>query len=184
MVACSPVEDRYRGTPAYTQSVTTVTVMTTDYRGSLQGCESLSGDERWCDEPGYREYKCDKGRRPCELRTLYSSPNVSPATLIDSARHPVWGLNSRHIERASIIRWQSICEVAPPMFLLARNPRAAEQRDTPSIKPARDYPAPKRSIIPISPEVVATKRLDQAQRSIGPLPIMGRTLPITMEERD
>jgi hypothetical protein len=32
---------------------------------------------------------------------------------------------------------------------------------------------PKRSIIPISPEVVATNRLDQAQRSIGPLPIMG-----------
>ena len=69
------------------------------------------------------------------------------------------------------------------MLLLARNPRDAE-RDTPSTKPARDYPAPKRSIIPISPEVVATNRLDQAQRSIGPLPIMGRTLPITMEEPD
>jgi hypothetical protein len=68
------------------------------------------------------------------------------------------------------------------MLLLARNPRAAE-RDTPSPKPARDYPAPKRSIIPISPEVVAVNRLDQAQRSIGPLPIMGRTLPITVKER-
>jgi len=70
------------------------------------------------------------------------------------------------------------------MLLLARNPRVAEQRDTPSTKPARDYPAPKQSITPISPELVATNRLDQAQRSIGPLPIMGRTLPITMEERD
>ena len=77
-----------------------------------------------------------------------------------------------------------ICEGAPPVFILVRNPRAAEQRDTPSTKPARDYPAPKRSIAPISPEVVATNRLDQAQRSIGPLPIMGRTLPITLEERD
>ncbi len=67
------------------------------------------------------------------------------------------------------------------MLLLARNPRAAE-RDTPSTKPARDYPTPKRSITPISPEVVATNRLDQAQRSIGPLPIMGRTLPITVKE--
>jgi hypothetical protein len=69
------------------------------------------------------------------------------------------------------------------MLLLARNPRAAE-RDTLSTKPARAYPAPKRSIIPISPEVVATNRLDQAQRSIGPLPIMGRTLPITVHEPD
>jgi hypothetical protein len=48
------------------------------------------------------------------------------------------------------------------MLLLARNPRAAEQ-DTPSTKPARDYPTPKRSITPISPEVVATNRLDQAR---------------------
>jgi hypothetical protein len=37
---------------------------------------------------------------------------------------------------------------------------------------------------PISPELVATNRLDRAQRSIGPLPIMGRTLPITMEKPD
>ena len=69
------------------------------------------------------------------------------------------------------------------MLLLARNPRAAE-RDTPSTKSARDYLAPKRSITPISPEVAATNRLDQAQRSIGPLPIMGRTLPITVQEPD
>jgi hypothetical protein len=69
------------------------------------------------------------------------------------------------------------------MLLLARNPRAAE-RDTPSTNPARDYPTPKRSITPISPEVVATNRLDQAQRSIGRLPIMGRTLPITVHEPD
>ncbi len=67
------------------------------------------------------------------------------------------------------------------MLLRARNPRAAE-RDTPSTKPARDYPTLKRSITPISPQVVATNRLDQPQRSIGPLPIMGRTLPITMVE--
>ena len=67
------------------------------------------------------------------------------------------------------------------MLLLARNPRAAEQLDTPSTKPARD-PAPKRSIIPISPEVVATNPLDKPQRPIGPLPIMGRTLPITVKE--
>jgi hypothetical protein len=73
--------------------------------------------------------------------------------------------------------------VAPPTLLLARNPRATEQRDAPSTKPAHDYPTPKRSITPISPEVVATNRLDQAQRSIGPLPIMGRTLPITVKER-
>lgn len=69
------------------------------------------------------------------------------------------------------------------MLLFARNPRAAE-RDTPSTKPARDYPTPKRSITPISPEVVVTNRLDKPQRSIGPLPIMGRTLPITMDEPD
>jgi hypothetical protein len=41
-----------------------------------------------------------------------------------------------------------------------------------------------RPIAPISPEVVATSRLDQARRSIGPLPIIGRTLPIIMEEPD
>jgi hypothetical protein len=69
------------------------------------------------------------------------------------------------------------------MLLLVRNPRAAE-RDTPSTKPARDYPAPEAVDRPDHPEVVATNRLDQAQRSIGPLPIMGRTLPITMEEPD
>ena len=69
------------------------------------------------------------------------------------------------------------------MLLLARNPRAVE-RDTPSTKPARDYPTPKQSITPIRLEVVATNRLDQAQRPIGHLPIMGRPLPITMEERD
>ena len=67
------------------------------------------------------------------------------------------------------------------MLLLARNPRAAE-RDTPSTKPARDYPTPKRSITPIRLEVVATNRLDQAQRSIGPPPFMVRTLPITVKE--
>ncbi len=69
------------------------------------------------------------------------------------------------------------------MLLLARNPRAAD-RDTPSTEPARDYPTLKRSITPISPEVVAINRLDQAQRSIGPPPIMGRTLPITAKEPD
>jgi hypothetical protein len=93
------------------------------------------------------------------------------------------GFSSRYFERASFIRWQGMCEGAPPMLLLARNPRSAE-RDTPSPKPARDYPTPKRSIIPISPEVVATNPLDKPQRPIGHLPIMGRTLPITMEEPD
>jgi len=43
---------------------------------------------------------------------------------------------------------------------------------------------PRRSIAPIRPEVVAINRLDKPQRSIGPLPIIRRTLPITMEERD
>jgi hypothetical protein len=56
------------------------------------------------------------------------------------------------------------------------------KRENAPTKPARDYPTPKRSITPISPEVVATNRLDQAQRSISSLPIMGRTLPITLEE--
>src|SRR5215218_8234179 len=107
-----------------------------------------------------------------------------PSTLIDTVHHPVWGLSSRYFERASIIRWQGIRAGAPPALLLACNPRAAEGRDTPSPKPARDHPTPKRSIIPIRPEEVATNRLDQAQRLIGPLPIMGRTLPITMEEPD
>jgi hypothetical protein len=131
----------------------------------------------------YGERKADKAQPSCELRTLYSSPTTSPATLIDGACHPVWVLNSRYFERASIIRWQGIRAGAPPMLLLARNPRAAE-RDTPSTKPARDYPTPKRSITPISPEVVAINPLDKPQRSIGPLPIMGRTLPITVKEPD
>src|SRR5215208_1760068 len=99
------------------------------------------------------EHKRDKGRRRCEVRTLCSSPNTSPATLIDGARHPVWVMSSRYFERASIIRWQGIRAGAPPMLLLACNPRAAE-RDTPSTKPARDYPTPTRPIAPISPEVV------------------------------
>jgi hypothetical protein len=153
-----------------------------------------------------------KARRRCEVRTLSSSPNISPATLIDGARNPVWDLNSWHIERTSIIRWQGICEVAPPTLLLARNPRAAE-RDTPStstrglVRPKRrrrlggalgegqcstepvrsplaTFLLPTRPIAPIRPEMVAINRLDQAQKSIGPLPIMGRTLPITVQEPD
>jgi hypothetical protein len=59
------------------------------------------------------------------------------------------------------------------MLLLARNPRAAEQRDTPSTKPARDYPTLKLSITPIRLEEVAINPLDKPQRPIGPLPIMG-----------
>jgi hypothetical protein len=43
---------------------------------------------------------------------------------------------------------------------------------------------PRRSITPIRPEMGAINRLDQAQRPIGPLPIMGRTLPITVKEPD
>jgi hypothetical protein len=65
------------------------------------------------------------------LRRLLFSKYI-PCYPIDGARHPVWVLNSRHIQWASIGRWQSIREVAPPTLLLARNPRAAEQRDTPS----------------------------------------------------
>ena len=42
----------------------------------------------------------------------------------------------------------------------------------------------KRPIAPIRPEMGAINRLDKAQRSIGPLPIMGRTLPITVQEPD
>src|SRR5215213_9190741 len=38
------------------------------------------------------EHKRDKQRCPCEVSTLYSSPNTSSATLIDGARHPVWVL--------------------------------------------------------------------------------------------
>jgi hypothetical protein len=108
-----------------------------------------------------------------QIHPLYSHRYSSPSRL---------GFEQPAFERASIIRWQGIRAGAPPMLLLARNPRVAEQRDTPSTKPARDYPAPKRSIIPISPEVVATNPLDKPQRPIGPLPIMGRTLPITVKE--
>src|SRR5215213_9439903 len=97
------------------------------------------GPEPW-------ERKCDKARRRCEVCAACSSPNTSPATPIDGARHPVWVLNGRHIERASISRWQGIRAGAPPTLLLARNPRAAEQRDTSSTRSARDYPTPKRSI--------------------------------------
>ena len=135
-----------------------------------------------------------------------------PSTLIDTVHHAVWGLSSRYFERASIIRWQGIRAGAPPMLLLACNPRAAE-RDTPStstrglVRPRRrrrlrealgegrsstepvrsplaTFLLPTRPIAPISPEEVAINRLDQAQRSIGPLPIMGRTLPITVKEPD
>ena len=63
-------------------------------RFSKWGGGTLLGDERWYDGPGYRKYKADKGRRRCEVRTLYSPPNTSPATLIDGARRPVWGLTA------------------------------------------------------------------------------------------
>ena len=48
--------------------------------------------------------------------------------------------------------------------------------------PLATFLLPTRPIAPIRPEMVAINRLDQAQRSIGPLPIMGRTLPITVKE--
>ena len=48
--------------------------------------------------------------------------------------------------------------------------------------PLATFLLPTRPIAPIRFEVVAINRLDQAQRSIGPLPIMGRTLPITVKE--
>src|SRR5215208_3467288 len=75
------------------------------------------------------EHKSDKVRCQYEVRTLYSSPNTSPATLIHGARQPVWVMSSRYFERASIIRWQGIRAEAPPMLLLARSSRAIE-RDT------------------------------------------------------
>ena len=64
------------------------------------------------------------------------------------------------------------------MLLLARYPSARH----PIHKARSRLSYPKAVDRPISPEVVAINRLDQAQRSIGPLPIIGRTLPITMEE--
>jgi hypothetical protein len=164
--------------------MTFMPVMTMNRRGSLKGVRHSavkSRDRAMGRQHG--EYKSDKGRCRYEVRTLYSSPNISSATPIDRACHPVWVMSSRYFERASIIRWRGIRAGAPPMLLLACNPRAAE-RDTPSTKPARDYPTPKRSIIPISPQMVATNRLDKAQRPIGPLPIMGPTLPITVKEPD
>jgi hypothetical protein len=57
----------------------------------------------------YGERKADKGRRRYEVRTLYSSPNTSPATLIDGARHPDWVLNSRHMERQVIYAANCYC---------------------------------------------------------------------------
>jgi hypothetical protein len=48
--------------------------------------------------------------------------------------------------------------------------------------PLATFLLPTRPIAPIRPEMVAINRLDQAQRSIGPLPIMGRMLPITVKE--
>jgi hypothetical protein len=106
--------------------MTLVTAMTMNYRGSLNGVghSPEMGDGR--------EHKRDEVRRRCEVCAARSSANISPATPIDGARHPVWVLSSRHIERASIGRWQGIRAGAPPTLLLARNPRAAEQRDTPS----------------------------------------------------
>src|SRR5215208_1584904 len=115
------------------------------------------------------EHKRDKGRRRCEVRTLCSSPNTSPATPIDGARHPVWGLSRRYFERASIIRWQGIRAGAPPMLLLARNPRAAEQRDTPSTKPARDYPAPETADRPDQARVGSDKPLRSGPKTYRPL---------------
>jgi hypothetical protein len=94
---------------------------------------------RWAMGRDYGERKADKAQRRCEVHPLYSK--YIPSTLIDTVHHPVWGLSSRYFEKASIIRWQSICEGAPPVFILIRNPRAAE-RYTPSTKPARDYPTP------------------------------------------
>src|SRR5215203_4939880 len=164
--------------------MTLMTAMTMNCKGSLYRVRpSLLRRETVLGAGSLRSARPTKGDADAksapstllQIHPLYSYRYSSPS---------LWGLSSRYFERASIIRWQGIRAGAPPMLLFARNPRAAEQRDTPSTKPARDYPAPKQSITPISPELVATNRLDQAQRSIGPLPIMGRTLPITMEERD
>jgi hypothetical protein len=88
--------------------VTTVTVLTMKCRGSLKRMAPPSR-ELGGGVIG-REHKSDKARRRCEVRTLYSSPNTSSATLIDGARHPVWVMSSRYFERASIIRWQAFVQ--------------------------------------------------------------------------
>src|SRR5215211_5580711 len=61
-------------------SVTTVTVMTMNCRGSLKGCATLSGDERWCDGREHGEHKRDKERCRCEAQGAYLFPNVSPCS--------------------------------------------------------------------------------------------------------
>jgi hypothetical protein len=48
--------------------------------------------------------------------------------------------------------------------------------------PLATFLLPTQPIAPIRSEMVAINRLDQVQRSIGPLPIIGRTLPITVKE--
>src|SRR5918992_1187456 len=77
-----------------------------------------------------RSTSATKSNADVKLEAVYSSPNTRLAPPIDRARQPVWVLNSRHIKRVSIIRWQGICAGAPPMLLVVRNPRAAE-RDAP-----------------------------------------------------
>src|SRR5215210_2733977 len=105
--------------------MTLMTVMTMNCRGSLNGVRHSaveSRDRAMGREHG--EHKAVNVRCRYEVRTLYSSPNTSSATLIDGARHPVWVSSNRYFERASIIRWQGIRAGAPPMLLLARNPTA------------------------------------------------------------
>src|SRR5215204_3382199 len=77
----------------------------------------------------------------------------------------------------AFVKW-----LLPRSFLHATLELQSETRHPQS--PLATILLPKRSITPISPEVVAINRLDKAQRSIGPLPIMGRTLPITVKEPD
>src|SRR5215208_8501626 len=163
--------------------MTLMTAMTMNCKGSLYRVRpSLLRRETVLGAGSLRSARPTKGDADAksapstllQIHPLYSYRYSSPS---------LWGLSSRYFERASIIRWQGIRAGAPPMLLFARNPRAAE-RDTPSTKPARDYPTPTRSIAPIKPQEVAINRLDKAQRSIGPLPIIRRMLPITMEEPD
>jgi hypothetical protein len=75
--------------------------------------DAVMGREGW-------ERKADKGRRRCEVRTFYSSPNTSSATPIDGARHPVWVSSNRYFERASIIDGKAFVKgLLPCSFLYA-----------------------------------------------------------------
>jgi hypothetical protein len=74
-------------------------------------------------------------------------------------------------------------ELLPRSFLHATLELQSSETPHPQ-SPLATFLLPTRPIAPIRPEMVAINRSDQAQRSIGPLPIMGRTLPITVKKPD